>query len=97
MVLFTSLTVFISDGLYLEFRMDIKDTCRNFIRTLPSLTYSSVDPEDVDTSQEDHAYDECRYVLMAGPIASSVSPRPKAKPYSPLDEGEQGRYEWLRL
>ncbi len=73
------------------------NTCRNFIRTLPSLTYSSVDPEDVDTSQEDHAYDECRYVLMAGPIASSVSPRPKAKPYSPLDEGEQGRYEWLKL
>ncbi|MBR5769838.1 MAG: terminase family protein [Clostridia bacterium] len=46
------------------------NTCRNFIRTIPSLVYSTVNVEDVDTTQEDHAYDECRYVLMAHPMTT---------------------------
>lgn len=49
-------------------RFYVFNTCRNFIRTLPSLVYSTVNVEDVDTAQEDHAYDECRYVLMAHPV-----------------------------
>ncbi|MBR5768526.1 MAG: Terminase-like family protein, partial [Clostridia bacterium] len=74
------------------------NTCRNFIRTLPALTYSSVDPEDVDTSQEDHAYDECRYVLMAGPVASAVMPKTQARECWALQEETQARgYEWLKL
>lgn len=76
------------------------NTCRNFIRTLPALVYSQVNPEDVDTTQEDHAYDECRYVLMSGPLASAVAPKRKARPYSPLDTQEEqvgGRYDWLML
>ena len=44
-------------------------TCRHFIRTLPSLVYSQVDVEDVDTEGEDHIYDECRYVCMEHPCA----------------------------
>lgn len=56
-------------------RFYVFNTCRNFIRTLPSLVYSTVNVEDVDTTQEDHAYDECRYVLMAHP----VTPAPNAK------------------
>ena len=43
-------------------------TCRNFIRTIPSLVYDEVHVEDIDTKQEDHIYDECRYVLMENPI-----------------------------
>lgn len=42
--------------------------CRHFIRTLPSLVYSEKDVEDVDTTQEDHLYDECRYMCMENPI-----------------------------
>ena len=44
------------------------NTCRHFIRTIPSLVYSSTNVEDVDTSTEDHIYDECRYVMMDNPI-----------------------------
>lgn len=45
------------------------DTCRHFIRTLPVLVYDEKRVEDIDTTQEDHIYDECRYVFMENPIA----------------------------
>lgn len=45
------------------------DTCKHFIRTIPSLVYDQTDVEDIDTKQEDHIYDEMRYVMMANPIA----------------------------
>jgi len=49
------------------------DTCRQFIRTVPSLPRDEKDPDDVDTGAEDHVGDECRYrVLMQPRIASAV-------------------------
>ena len=75
------------------------DTCKNFIRTIPSLVYSESDVEDVDTKQEDHIYDEWRYVCMENPIAPPV-PRPKiVKPYNPLDTYDdvyEDPYEFYR-
>lgn len=59
-----------------ECRFQVFRTCRHFIRTIPALTYDSKNVEDVDTGQEDHIYDECRYVLMEQP----VSPRPRSAP-----------------
>lgn len=44
------------------------NTCKHFIRCIPSLVYSETDVEDVDSDQEDHNYDEWRYVCMARPI-----------------------------
>ena len=44
------------------------NTCRHFIRCIPALIYSETDVEDIDTTQEDHNYDEWRYVCMARPI-----------------------------
>ena len=41
------------------------NTCKDFIRTFPMLTYSQTKPEDIDTSLEDHTYDSNRYVLQA--------------------------------
>lgn len=38
--------------------------CRNFIRTIPVLQRDSRDPDDVDTSQEDHLYDLTGYFLL---------------------------------
>ena len=35
--------------------------------------------EDIDTRQEDHIYDECRYVLMENPISP---PRQTVQPLS---------------
>ena len=43
-------------------------TCKHFIRCIPALIYSETDVEDIDTTQEDHNYDEWRYVCMARPI-----------------------------
>lgn len=37
--------------------------CTNLIRTLPALVHDENNVEDVDTEQEDHAYDACRYGL----------------------------------
>ena len=58
-------------------------SCTNFIRTLPGLVYSDTDVEDVDTRQEDHLYDQCRYVCMKRRITpKAVKPEelPKADP-----------------
>lgn len=57
-------------------------TCKHFIRTLPSLVYDQARVEDIDTAQEDHIYDECRYVLMENPI----SPRKTDLPPPPGDD-----------
>ena len=57
-------------------RLYIFRTCPHFIRTVPSLVYSSVNVEDVDTSGEDHIYDASRYVLMSHPLPSSSSLAP---------------------
>lgn len=69
----------------------IFSTCRNFIRTVPALCYSSADPEDVDTSQEDHIYDELRYILSEYPINPRPKEMPGFKPFNPL-ETEYGGY-----
>lgn len=49
------------------------DHCVDFIRTIPSLVPDPNNPEDVDTSLEDHIYDESRYAVM-----SSFSHNPAA-------------------
>ena len=49
--------------------MYVFSTCRALLRTVPVLLYSNTDPEDLDTQQEDHAADECRYFCMSRPIA----------------------------
>lgn len=76
------------------------DTCRHFIRTVPSLVYSERNVEDVDTDGEDHIYDECRYVLMENPIAARLPVQQKKKEYNPLDTDvdydRYGRYAFYR-
>ncbi len=60
------------------------DHCRNMIRTLPQLRYDSVNPEDVDTRQEDHLYDALKYFLMSDPIPPKMNETKKISPYNPL-------------
>lgn len=64
-----------------ECMFQVFNTCREFIRTIPALVYDERHVEDVDTRQEDHIYDECRYVLMERPI----SPR-KSEPLPPIGD-----------
>lgn len=45
-------------------RFMVYDTCRDLIRTVPSLPRAKGNPEDVDTHAEDHIADTIRYGLM---------------------------------
>ena len=66
--------------------MQVFSTCKHFIRTIPSLVYDETNVEDIDTKQEDHIYDECRYVLMEHPIAPRNAPaEPPPMKNDPLD------------
>ena len=55
-------------------RLYVFNTCREFIRTIPALVYDEHKVEDVDTSLEDHIYDECRYFCMANPVPARPVP-----------------------
>lgn len=75
------------------------DTCKHFIRTLPTLVYDDKHVEDIDTDQEDHIYDECRYVLMENPIAPRKNVLSPPIPYNPLDDNYDNRdkYKFYRI
>jgi len=49
--------------------MMIYDTCKEFIRTIPALCADDINPEDIDTQQEDHIYDEACHICMARPLS----------------------------
>lgn len=74
----------------------IFSTCKHFIRTVPALVYSQIDVEDIDTTAEDHIYDEVRYIAMANPI----NPPPRKEPqimYDPLGTDDYKHYNYYRL
>jgi Phage terminase large subunit len=43
--------------------LQVFETCPHMIEQFSSLAADERNPEDVDTDQEDHAYDDCRYAL----------------------------------
>lgn len=57
------------------------NTCKNFIRTIPTLIYDDKNVEDIDTDLEDHQYDEARYVFMEHPL----NPRKNNKRFTEKD------------
>ena len=79
--------------------LQVFDTCKHFIRTLPSLVYDDKHVEDINTDQEDHIYDECRYVLMANPITPRPSAPVKPPEYNPLDDDtpRRDKYRFYRI
>ena len=60
-------------------------SCRHFIRTIPALVYSQIHPEDMDTTGEDHIYDECRYVCMAHYLPPKATTSHQPPPSDPLN------------
>lgn len=48
--------------------MQVSSACKDFIRTIPSLCMDELKPEDIDSDQEDHIYDEACHICMARPI-----------------------------
>lgn len=80
-------------------------TCKHFIRTIPTLLYDEKKVEDVDTSLEDHIYDEWRYVMMENPMNPPVKMKPvKDIRNDPLDlykdnlfNTSYGKYDYIRF
>lgn len=67
--------------------LQIFNTCKHAIRTLPLLQYSETIPEDLDTTGEDHYADSLRYLCML-PQLKIQPPKDvpeKRKSISPLD------------
>ncbi len=61
--------------------MQIYSTCPEFIRTIPLLNTDKINPDDVDTTQEDHIYDEACHVCMVRPLTQGDS-----KPLDPIED-----------
>ena len=79
--------------------MYIFSNCRAFIRTIPLLTYDEHRPEDINTKQEDHVADECRYMAMANPMKPVFVKERKPQVYDPLstdDNTKPDRYAFMR-
>lgn len=55
--------------------MYIFNTCRDFVRTIPLMSYNETNTkaEDLDTTLEDHIADETRYFLMSRPVKPRYS------------------------
>lgn len=61
------------------------ENCTAAIRTLPLLQFSQVNPEDLDTAQEDHFADSFRYFCMSRPISPTRAPAGRRVEDDPLD------------
>lgn len=67
------------------------DTCFHSIRTIPILTHSKTRPEDVDTNEEDHAYDALGYLCLGRPYAPT---RPKKSTWRDTYKREKKESVW---
>jgi len=77
--------------------MYVFETCKDFIRTVPTLPYSQTKVEDVDTDAEDHSYDSLRYMCMFRPVAAERVKRYHTRIRTPYDEDnddEEAVYGW---
>lgn len=52
-------------------------TCRDFIRTVPTLQHDPQRAEDLDTTAEDHVADEARYGCMSRPWIPAKAEKPQ--------------------
>lgn len=74
-------------------RFLVYNTCRDLIRTLPALPRDRSNPEDVDTTAEDHLADALRYGLMflAGRRVGAAAKAPDAGRAAPLTAGVKSK------
>lgn len=76
--------------------MYIFDNCKAFIRTIPLLIYSETNPEDLDTSLEDHVADEARYFCMSRPIKPRMAAEPPVIGDDPLNMLKPNKMKMMR-
>lgn len=62
-------------------------SCTQFIRCIPLLIYDEKNVEDIDTTLEDHNYDETRYVFMEHPLnpLKTIKHYTNKDPLPPMD------------
>ena len=71
--------------------------CEHFIRTIPVLQADRGNPEDVDTTMEDHVYDEACHILMARPLGLRQAERRKGYAERRIEALYRGVfYQWVR-
>lgn len=88
---------FDSDGLPM---FQVFNTCKHFIRTIPTLVYDESKVEDINTEQEDHIYDMCRYVMMEHPLSPQPNVDMRKLGDDPLDlyaQAHPDRYKFYRI
>lgn len=61
-----------------------------FWRTMPDLVMDEHDPEDVDTTQEEHCYDDVRYASMSRPwTRETTQQKPKVERWLRFEERDE--------
>jgi hypothetical protein len=60
----------------------VSEQCQNLIKQLQTLAVDDKNPEDVDTKQEDHAFDALKYLLSNLKSGSESKPKPFIHPLS---------------
>lgn len=77
--------------------LQVFSTCKDFIRTVPSLCMDESVPEDIDTDQEDHIYDEACHIVMARPMKPKVPASPQTMFESRIAAMEAGQVpDWQK-
>ena len=71
-------------------RMYVFDNCKAFLRTMPLMQYSKTNPEDLDTTLEDHCPDEVRYLCMSRPITPQLPRENTVTVIDPLNQLKNG-------
>lgn len=70
----------------------IFSSCEALVRTLPEMIHAKNNPEDLDTTLEDHAADTLRYLLMSRPRRI----HPKTERPDPATAEGRSRLDWER-
>jgi phage terminase large subunit len=74
-------------------KLQVFKTCKDFIRTFPSLVYDKYKVEDLDSDGEDHAADDVRYGIMSRPQSAPKVLNGIARLLNKPEKVEQTRYE----
>lgn len=78
--------------------MLVYDTCEHFIRTIPLLQTDKHNIEDIDSTMEDHCYDESALICMGRPLSMRI-PKPRKSSYDRrierLYQGNRDSYEYM--
>jgi hypothetical protein len=62
-------------------------TCKDSIRTIPTLQHDPDRAEDLDTNSEDHAADDWRYAVLSRPwLKETMKPEEPADGYKPVED-----------